>query len=88
MKIFYAGIAYGAYLEDMRKVKKEGLPVKKLAREFPYLLGKGRGAKGKLQVCVLCCPNIEEKHCCLENQKVGKMKWQGSFWRKQAGELF
>lgn len=61
MKIFYAGIAYGAYLEDMRKVKKEGLPVKKLAREFPYLLGKGRGAKGKLQVYSALLPQYRGK---------------------------
>ncbi len=60
-KLFYMGIAYDACPWDGRKLKKNGLPVKKLSREFPYLLGEGRTAAEKLQVYFALLPEYGGK---------------------------
>lgn len=60
-KIFYAGIAYKEYPEIGQKLKKTGLPLKKLGREFPFLLGEGRGTMGKLQIYFSLLPEYAGK---------------------------
>lgn len=60
-KIFYVGIAYREYPEKGRKIKKEGLSLKKLDRNFPYLLGEGRGNMGKLQIYFSLLPEYSGK---------------------------
>lgn len=49
-RLFYMGIAYGDYPRPGTKLTKTGLPIQKLEREFPYLLGPGHRAAGKLQI--------------------------------------
>lgn len=66
-KIFYTGIAYGAYPEEhgkinSRKVVKEGLPIKKLSREFPYLLGEKRAGAGRLLIYYALLPEYRRKN--------------------------
>lgn len=81
-RIFYAGIAYGAYPEDGRKLKREGLPIKKLGREFPYLLGEGCKAKGRLQVYYALLPEYRGKALL-----TGRVKtWKGEAARRLLGE--
>lgn len=46
-RLFYMGIAYGAYPPPGVRLTKAGLPVQKLEREFPYLLGPGHRASGR-----------------------------------------
>lgn len=60
-KIFYMGIAYGTYPKEGSKIKKEGLSITKLGREFPYLLGEGRRAMGKLRVYYALLPEFRKK---------------------------
>ena len=42
-KIFYMGIEHGECLLREQKVEKTGLPIRKLERDFPYLIGEGKG---------------------------------------------
>lgn len=60
-KIFYTGIAYKEYPEKGQKLKRTGLPLKKLGRELPYLLGEGRGTIGKLQIYFSLLPEYAGK---------------------------
>lgn len=60
-KIFYGGIAYGECPLKGQKLKKTGLPLKKLDREFPYLLGEGRANAGKMQVYFSLLPEYSGK---------------------------
>ncbi len=60
-KIFYVGIAYDAFPENRKKLKKEGLPIKKLGRELPYLLGEERIAVKKLQIFYALLPEYSGK---------------------------
>jgi len=46
-RLFYMGIAYGAYPEQGVRLTKTGLPVTKLEREYPYFLGAGQRAAGR-----------------------------------------
>ncbi|GFI03824.1 MAG: hypothetical protein HFI44_08370 [Lachnospiraceae bacterium] len=67
INLFYAGIAYGTYpAGDGRtghhKIKKEGLPIHKMRREFPYLLGGSRGT-GKIQIYYALLPEYRKKGC-------------------------
>ncbi len=55
-KIFYTGILYGKYPDKGCRLKKEGLPIRKLDREFSYLLGKGRKNMGKLRIYFTLLP--------------------------------
>lgn len=59
-KIFYAGISYKEYPQKGQKLKKTGLPLKKLNREFPYLLG-GRRKTGKLKIYFSLLPEYAGK---------------------------
>ena len=58
---FYAGIAYGACEKALRKIRKEGLPIRKLEKEFPYLWGEGRGRKGIVQIYYALLPEYRRK---------------------------
>ncbi len=49
-KIFYAGIDAGGYPKEGQRLKKTGLPILKVTREFPYLLGRMKKQTGKMQV--------------------------------------
>lgn len=65
INLFYAGIAYGTYpagdgRTGHRKVKKEGLPIQKMGREFPYLLGESRGT-GRIQIYYALLPEYRKK---------------------------
>ena len=65
-KIFYGGIAYGAYPEEdgkvnARKLVKEGLTLRKLRREFPYLLGENHAETGKVQIYYALLPEYRRK---------------------------
>lgn len=65
-KVFYTGIEYGAYPEykgriNARKVLKEGIPLKKLSREFPYLLGERNSGTGRIQVYYALLPEYGGK---------------------------
>ncbi|MDE6203901.1 MAG: hypothetical protein K2G19_10540 [Lachnospiraceae bacterium] len=54
--IFYMGIASGQYPEKGGDMKKLGLPVRKIGREYPYLLGKERARAGRLQIYYVLLP--------------------------------
>ena len=60
-KIFYAGIAYNEYPQKGQSLKKTGLSLRKLEREFPYLLGEGRRKVRKLQVYFTLLPEYAGK---------------------------
>ena len=60
-KIFYAGIAYKECPAKGQNLKKTGLPLKKLSREYSYLLGGGRGNMGKLQIFIALLPEYAGK---------------------------
>ena len=60
-KLFYAGIEYGGFPSKGKKLKKKGLPVKRLKRELPYLLGEGRIVVKKLQVYYALLPEYSGK---------------------------
>lgn len=60
-KLFYVGIAYGAYSQKGKKLKKTGLPVKKLEKEFSYLLGEGRMAVKKMCIYYALFPQYSGK---------------------------
>lgn len=67
INLFYAGIAYGTYpagdgRTGHRKMKKEGLPIHKMRREFPYLLGGSRGT-GRIQIYYALLPEYRKKGC-------------------------
>lgn len=61
LNLFYAGILYGQYSETGKKLATTGLAVKKLGREFPYLLGKGRGAAGRMLIYYALLPQYSKK---------------------------
>ncbi len=61
LNLFYAGILYGQYSETGKKLATTGLAVKKLGREFPYLLGKGRGAAGRMLIYYALLPQYTKK---------------------------
>ena len=61
LNLFYAGILYGQYSETGKKLASTGLSVKKLGREFPYLLGKGRGAAGRMLIYYALLPQYSKK---------------------------
>lgn len=63
MKTFYKNLFYGTiaaseYPPKGEKLKKTGLPIQRLTREIPYLLGEGRGNKGKLQIYFSLLPEF------------------------------
>lgn len=60
-KIFYAGIAEKEYPQKGQNLKKTGLPLRKLEREFPYLFGEGRRKIKKLQVYFVLLPEYAGK---------------------------
>ncbi len=84
-KMFYGGIAYGEYPPQGQKLKKTGLPLKKLDREFPYLLGDGRGNAGKLQVYFSLLPEYSGKTLIGGKPKIWKPDVAEKFLRA-AGE--
>lgn len=59
--IFYMGIASGQYPEKGYDLKKLGLPVRKIGREYPYLLGKERARAGRLQIYYVLLPEYSGK---------------------------
>lgn len=56
LKIFYGGIADGSYPKEGQNLKKTGLTVKKLGRDFPYLTANGRKKTGKIQIYYALLP--------------------------------
>lgn len=60
-KLFYVGIAYGAYPQEGKKLKRTGLPIKELEKEFPYLLGEGRMAVKKMRIFYALLPEYSGK---------------------------
>ena len=60
-QIFYVGIADKEYPPKGQNLKKTGLPLRKLEREFPYLLGDGRRKVRKLQVYFTLLPEYAGK---------------------------
>lgn len=61
LNLFYVGILYGQYSETGKKLAGTGLAVRKLGREFPYLLGKGRGAAGRMLIYYALLPQYSKK---------------------------
>ena len=61
LNLFYAGILYGQYAENGKKLTGEGLAVRKLGREFPYLMGRGRGAAGRMLIYYALLPQYSKK---------------------------
>lgn len=59
--MFYMGIAYGEYPQPGTKLTKTGLPIQKLEREFPYLLGPGHRDAGRVQVYHTLLPEYSGK---------------------------
>lgn len=55
------GIASGQYPEKGYDLKKLGLPVRKIGREYPYLLGKERARAGRLQIYYVLLPEYSGK---------------------------
>ncbi len=60
-RIFYESIVWKAYPEKGQNLKKTGLTLRKLEREFPYLLGGGRRKIKKLQVYFTLLPEYAGK---------------------------
>ena len=60
-RIFFGGIAYGAYPEPGSRLVKTGLPLKRLGRDFHYLLGQGRTGAGRLQIYHALLPQYSGK---------------------------
>lgn len=60
-QIFYVGIADNEYPPKGQNLKWTGLPLRKLDREFPYLLGEGRRKVRKLQVYFVLLPEYAGK---------------------------
>ncbi|MCM1136841.1 MAG: hypothetical protein NC400_14865 [Clostridium sp.] len=78
LNLFYMGIAYDCCIEKGKKFAKTGLPVKKLGREFPYLLGSGRAGAGRLLVYHALLPEYRGKSFL-----TGKpQKWKGDTLRQ------
>ena len=77
MNLFYAGILKQACPDDRKKLMKKGLPIQKLEQDFPYLLGEGRSAGGKLQIYYALLPEYS-----------GKTLWKGrpKKWKRQNAE--
>lgn len=76
INLFYMGIAYGDYpggdgRAGHRKVKKEGLPIGKVRREFPYLLGESRRA-GRIQIYYALLPEYRKKAAFFSHPKSWK----------------
>ncbi len=71
-KIFYAGIAYQEYPVKGQRLKKTGLPLKKLNREFPYLTGERRGNMGRLQIYFSLLPEYAGKKLLSGKPKIWK----------------
>lgn len=61
LNLFYAGISYGQYAESGKKTSGTGLAVRKLGREFPYLMGRGRGAAGRMLIYYALLPQYSKK---------------------------
>lgn len=61
LNLFYAGILYGQYPETGKKLVSTGLSIKKLGREFPYLLGRGREAAGRMLIYYALLPEYSKK---------------------------
>lgn len=61
INIFYMGIAYGVWGKEIRRLKKDGLPIQKMGREFSYLWGEGRGRKGRVQIYYALLPEYQGK---------------------------
>lgn len=61
INFFYGGIAYGAYEKDNHKLKREGLPIRKLGKELPYLFGEKRDNLGKIQIYYALLPEYGGK---------------------------
>lgn len=70
--IFYMGIASGQYPEKGYDLKKLGLPVRKIGREYPYLLGKERARAGRLQIYYVLLPEYSGKTFLGEDPRDGK----------------
>lgn len=73
-RIFYETIAWKAYPEKGQNLKKAGLPLRKLEREFPYLLGGGRKRIKKLQVYFAVLPEYAGKKLFKGNPRNWKIK--------------
>lgn len=80
------GIAYKEYPEKGRNLKKTGLPLRKLEREFPYLLGEGRRKVRKLQVYFTLLPEYAGKTFFRGNPRSWKQerirKFSDDAWEK------
>lgn len=61
LNLFYAGVLYGQYPETGKKLAGTGLCVRKLGREFPYLLGRGRRAAGRMLIYYALLPEYSKK---------------------------
>ncbi len=90
-KLFYVGIAYGAYPPKGKKINKTGLPIKKLGKEFPYLLGEGRMAVKKLQIYYALLPEYSGKALLTGKPKNWKAHTAGALLdeaQERAGRKF
>ncbi len=76
--IFYMGIASGQYPEKGCDLKKLGLPVRKIGREYPYLLGKERAKAGRLQIYYVLLPEYSGKTFFTKKPK----RWKGESARR------
>ena len=84
-RLFYAGISYGEYPEAGSRLAKTGLPIRKLRREFPYLLGQDRRAVGKMQIYHALLPEHRGKTFWAQKPKPWK-KETAERLLKEAGE--
>lgn len=71
-RIFYLGIAWEEYPEKGQNLKKTGLYLKKLEREYPYFFGGGRRKIKKLQVYFALLPEYAGKKLLSGKMKTWK----------------
>ncbi len=83
-RIFYVEIAWEKHPESGQNLKKTGLHLKKLGREYPYLLGRGRRKINKLQIYFVLLPEYAGKRLFS-----GKMKnWKPECAQKLLNEAW
>jgi len=74
-RIFYEAIAWKECPEKGQNLKKTGLDLRKLEREFPYLLGSERKKIKKLQVYFTFLPEYAGKKIFKSSPKNWKMEY-------------